>query len=96
MGCLLEPAFDRFVDSVVDGGRAVDLLNAIAILVSSACHNILFHLELETTVIPNESFIFTVSIFGHHEGRVGLFHQMTLSMFNKFFEELVFGKKLMI
>lgn len=96
MGSLLEPALDRFVDSVVEGSWAVDLLDRIAVLVSSARHNILLHLELQATVIPNQSFVFAISILGHHKGRIALFHLVALSVFYEFFEELVFGKKLMI
>ena len=96
MGCLLEPALNWLVDSVVEGSWAVDLLDRIAVLVGSARHNILPHLELEATVIANQSLVFAISILGHHEGRIALFHLVALSVLYEFFEELVFSKKLMI
>jgi len=78
-------------------------------LVSSACHQILLHLEFEATVVFQKSGIFASIVFGHHQRRlavlnntffvledIDLLHLLAASLFVKLGEGDVLGEELMI
>lgn len=94
----LEPALIDFDDPSFNRHGRIYLLNHLSALVDSSCHYVLFHLELETTIISKEHFILSLLILCCHQRRIALLASdyRCSAVFREFLEELVLGEKFMV
>lgn len=76
LGHLFEPALNGSTSSSALESRAVDLLHNLSALVRPPSHQILLHLELETTVFVEQIWVFAGIVSSGHQGRLAVFEQL--------------------